>query len=169
MANSKLQGTSIDIPKKVSQHLNKILNAYKGNKTVEGYPRLVELAKKNKISYEQLKRIKNFFDKYDGSNKSTPYLLNGGTLMKQWVNKTLKDARGDIEGKKKSMKDTGMDNQYLKTHTKDNVKIDAHSSETDKILQQEGIYNIGVMEDIIKIIDKNKQLWHTEEHRYHQS
>jgi hypothetical protein len=89
--------------------------------------------------------------------------------MKQWVNNTLSDARNNIEGKKKSMKDVGMNNQYSKDHTKDNVKIDSHSSGTDEILRQEGIYNIGVMEEIIKTIDKNKQLWHIEEHRYHQS
>ncbi len=89
--------------------------------------------------------------------------------MKSWVDKTLKDARQNIEGKKKAMKDTGMPNQYQKTHSKDGVKMDSHDSDTNKILRQESIYSIGIMENLIKTIDKNKELWHTTEHRSHQS
>jgi hypothetical protein len=168
MANSDLQGKEIEIPKEVKTHLGKIFNAYKGDKTAEGYNRLKNLMDKKTISYEQMKRIKNFFDNYNGKNKETPYLLNGGTLMKDWVNKSLEDARQDIKGKKKSMSDVGMPNQHIKTHSKDGVKIDPHDSDTNKILRQEGIYSIGIMEDLIKTIDKNKQLWHTTEHRSHQ-
>ena len=93
MANSDLQGKEIEIPKEVKTHLGKIFNAYKGDKTAEGYNRLKNLMDKKNISYEQMKRIKNFFDNYNGKNKETPYLLNGGTLMKDWVNKSLEDAR----------------------------------------------------------------------------
>ena len=76
MANSKLQGKKIGIPQKLSSHLNKIFNAYKGNKNVEGYERLNGLVSKNSITYEQLKRIKNFFDTFEGGKNDTPYLLN---------------------------------------------------------------------------------------------
>ena len=67
-------------------HLNRIYKAYKGPKNAEGYQRLEELVSKteskddSKISYEQLKLMKNFFDSYTGNKKDTPYLLNGGTL-----------------------------------------------------------------------------------------
>jgi hypothetical protein len=168
MANSKLQGKSINIPENVKKHLKKIFNAYRGNKNVEGYERLKGLSEKDVITYEQLKRIKNFFDNYEGGRNTTPYLLNGGTMMKEWVNTVLQDARQNIEGKKKIMKDTGISNQYIKTHSKDGVKIDQHDSDTNKILRQEGIYSIGIMEGLIKTINKNKQLWQTE-HQSHQS
>lgn len=158
MANSKLQGKKISIPENVKLHLSKIFTAYRGDETVEGYARLKKLVNKDQISYEQLKRVKNFFDNYNGNKNSTPYLLNGGSLMKAWVEKTLKDIRQDIEGKKKAMKDIGMPNQYQKTHSKDGVKIDPHDSDTDKLLRQEGIYNIEVMESLIRTIDKNKEL-----------
>jgi len=167
MANSKLQGRKMFIPEKVQTHLSRIFTAYKGDETAEGYARLKKLVDKDQISYEQMKRMKNFFDNYDGNRNSTPYLLNGGTMMKEWINKTLKDARKNIEGKKKAMKDVGMSNQYQKTHSKDGVKIDPHDSDTNKILRQEGIYSIGIMEDLIKTIDKNKQLCLTE-HQSHQ-
>jgi hypothetical protein len=168
MANSKLQGKKTNIPEKVKTHLSRIFTAYRGDETVEGYARLKNLVDKDQISYEQMKRMKNFFDNYDGGKNTTPYLLNGGTLMKDWVDKTLKDARKNIEGKKKAMKDTGMDNQYIKTHSKDGVKIDPHDSDTNKILRQEGIYNMGIMENLIKTIDKNKQLCRTMEHQSRQ-
>jgi hypothetical protein len=160
MANSDLQGQCVPIDKDIKKHLLRIYDAYRGNKTKEGYNRLKNLCDSDEISYEQLKRIKNFFDTFNGTNKETPYLLNGGTRMKEWVNKTLERARNDLKGKKKSMKDVGMDNQYIKTHSKDGVKIDPHDSDTKKILRQEGIYNIGMMESFINIVDKNKELWH---------
>ena len=103
MANSKLQGKKTYIPEKVKTHLSRIFTAYRGDESVEGYARLKKLVDKDEISYEQMKRMKNFFDNYEGGKNETPYLLNGGTLMKSWVDKTLKDARQNIEGKKKAM------------------------------------------------------------------
>jgi len=160
MANSGLQGKTIPIEDKVKKHLNKIFNAYKGNKTVEGYNRLKNLVDSDEISYEQLKRIKNFFDNFNGNINDTPYMLNGGTMMKKWVDYVLYVSRKGLEGKKKSMSDVGMDNQYIKNHSKDGIRIDPHDSDTNKILRQEGIYNIGIMDSLIKTIDKNKELWH---------
>ena len=87
--------------------------------------------------------------------------------MKDWVNITLNDLRADIEGKKKAMKNVGMPNQYIKTHTKDGIKLDAHDNDINKILRQEGIYSIGIMESLINEIDKNKKLWQTDK-KYHQ-
>jgi len=161
MANSSLQGKTFKIHDKVKKHLKKIFDAYKGDKTKEGYQRLRKLVDKDVISYEQLKRIKNFFDDFNGSVDDTSYLLNGGSIMKKWVNFTLENARKNIEGKKKSMKDVGMDNQYIKTHSKDGVKLDTHDSDVQKILRQESIYNMEIMKSLITNISKNKKLWQT--------
>lgn len=164
MSNSSLQGKYFDVPRNVSEHLTKIFKAYKGAKNVEGYQRLEGLVSKtesgdnNTISYEQLKLIKNFFDSYSGDKKSTPYLLNGGSLMKQWVQKTLDTARDSIKSKKDTMKNVGMDNQFIQSHEKNSVKLDTHDSDTNKILRQEGIYSLGILESLITIIDKNKEL-----------
>jgi hypothetical protein len=40
------------------------------------------------------------------------------------------------------------------------VKIDSkeHDSDTNKILRQEGIYNMRLLENLITIFDKNKKL-----------
>jgi hypothetical protein len=166
MANSELQGQSFDIDKKIKNHLNLIFNAYKGAKNEEGHQRLKKLIDKDGISYEQLKLIKNFFDNYQGSRKSTPYLLNGGTLMKNWVEKTLSDARQRIKGTKDSMDNIGASNKIELP----NVRIDNedHDSDTNKILRQEGIYNMRLIENLITIFDKNKKLCQDQHNQSHQ-
>jgi hypothetical protein len=168
MANSELQGKEVKIPDKIKNHLSKIYNAYKGDKTIEGYSRLKNLKDESSITYESLKRIKNYFDNYTGNKKDTPYLLNGGTIMKQWVEETLENLRQDVYGKKKIMSDIGMENQFNKTHTRDNLDItDTHSSTNDKNLRNENIYyNINMINNLINKINKNKQLWHKESHQY---
>tara|TARA_R110000803_G_scaffold151838_1_gene216876 strand:- start:149 stop:640 length:492 start_codon:yes stop_codon:yes gene_type:complete len=161
MANSELRGGKILIDDDINYHLKRIYNAYNGPKDVEGYERLRGLCDNDNVSYEQLKRIKNFFDGYEGKNNETTYLLNGGTKMKEWVKSKLDDMRNNVSSKKKNMKNVGMPNQYQKDKISiGNVKIDTHDSDTNKILRQEGIYSIKVLDDLITEINKNKKLWH---------
>jgi len=157
MANSDLQGKYFDIPKDIKKHLNKIFNAYKGVKNVEGYQRLEELVDKDTISYEQLKLMKNFFDSHNGGKKETKYLLNGGSLMKKWVQGVLDNARQKSKGTDDSLEAIGIDREKDKLPS---VRIDSeeHDSDTNKILRQEGIYNMRLLEDLITIFDKNKKL-----------
>lgn len=158
MPNEKLQGKTFKLPEKLNIHLEKIFKAYKGAKNVEGYQRLEELVGKDSVSYEQLKLMKNFFDNYNGKRKGTTYMLNGGTMMKAWIEKTLEHARQNVKGKKEAMKNVGMDNEFIDTHEKNNVRIDNHDSDTNKILRQEGIYNMRLLESLITTIDKNREL-----------
>jgi len=163
MANSDLQGKYTKIDNDIKKYLKKIFKSYCGNKNIEGYTRLKNICDNKEISYEQLKRIKNFFDTFNGKIGDTPYMLNGGSRMKNWVESTLDIARNNLEGKKKTMKDVGMGNQYIDSHEKNSIKIDPHDSDTNKILRQEGIYNIEGMDNLIRIINKNKKLWHNTE------
>lgn len=159
MANSKLRGDKVLIDDDINYHLKRIYNAYNGPKDVEGYERLRGLCDSQDVSYEQLKRIKNFFDDFNGKNNETSYLLNGGTKMKKWVQSKLDDMRNNIESKKKNMKNVGMPNQYQKDKIRvPNAKIDNHDTDTNKILRQEGIYRIKVLDDLITEINKNKKL-----------
>lgn len=170
MANSELRGNKILLDDDISYHLKRIYNAYKGPKDVEGYERLRGLCDSTQISYEQLKRIKNFFDGFDGKKNETPYLLNGGSKMKEWVSTKLNDMRNNVESKKKNMKNVGMNNQYQKSNDMGigSVKIDNHDSDTNKILRQEGIYRMKVLDDLITEITKNKELCLTDNqsHQY---
>jgi hypothetical protein len=114
MANSSLENKYWELDEELLNHLTRIFNAYNGDENVAGYKRLKDLIDSKECSYQQMKRVKNFFDTYEGTIKQTPYLLNGGSKMKGWVDECLSNARQDIKGKKKSMMDVGMDNQFQK-------------------------------------------------------
>jgi hypothetical protein len=80
--------------------------------------------------------------------------------MKTWINTELDDMRSNISSKKKTMHDIGMNNQYQKQNPTSigDVGIKSHDSDTNKILRQEGIYRIKVLNDLITEINKNKEL-----------
>jgi hypothetical protein len=154
------------------------MNAYKGDKNAEGCQRLRNLIDKKEVSYEELKRIKNFFDTqspntdYMGDKKqTTPFILNGGKKMKHWVNSSLETARSHIKGGKKIKTDTGMMGDYYR---KDDITTDVKSTKpkTDNVKIKtshqksvsEAIYEIDIMENIINIFNKNKESCH----KFHQ-
>lgn len=167
MANSELRYKKIDLDNKIKDHLKRIFNAYNGPKDAEGYQRLRTLCDSDQCGYEQLKKIKNWFDTFSGTKKDTEYLLNGGTKMKDWVQTKLDDMRDNIDSKKKNMSAVGMNNQYQKEKIDvPNAKIDSHDTDTNKILRHEGIYRIKVLNDLITEINKNKELCQDQSHQF---
>lgn len=164
MANSALENKYWELDTKLINHLTKIFNAYKGDENVAGYKRLNDLIDTKECSYQQMKRIKNFFDTYQGTVKESPYLLNGGTIMKQWVDECLSNARDDIKGKKKSMMDIGMDNQYQNDGgTKDQdssgkrIKNNKIGSSSRKISDNRGIYEVEMFSKLLNIFEHNNK------------
>jgi len=117
--NSELKNRVFPLPREVRKLLQKTLNNYKGDKTIEGYKRLNNLLSMENISYRELKRIKNFFDNFRGTEKSTEFILNGGEPMKNWVNSTLNIATKQVHDFKQSKKDAGIDNAFRKSKPKD--------------------------------------------------
>jgi len=100
--NSKLydktQGEVV-IPKNIKNHLiNSFAQAKGANENVEGFNRNKELQSQEKISYGQLKRIKNFFDTFGGKENELPFILNGGNVMKDWVSGELNKMRNNVKG-----------------------------------------------------------------------
>lgn len=174
MPNSALQGKSWDIPEELYTHLRRTMNAYKGDENVEGYQRLKGLIDNKKISYEQLKRVKNFFDSENDvdymmdKKASTPFILNGGNKMKTWVNNILDTARGNIQSKKDVQKNAGtsVQNTHIKNHTKDGITTNSVKPHSTSDLKKEGyddIYiskEVQLMESLITIFDKNKEICH---------
>jgi hypothetical protein len=117
--NSELNNRVFPIPDNVRKLLRQTLKNYDGDKTVDGYKRLNNLLSSDTISYHELKRIKNFFDNYNGTDKSVEYILNGGTAMKNWVDNTLKLATKAVHDFKQAKKDAGINNAFIKPHEKD--------------------------------------------------
>ena len=117
MANSDLYGKKWTVPNDVISKLNKSIN--NSNKSDKGYKRAQNITSDRAMSYSMLKRIKNFFDSFSGNKNDSDYLLAGGDSMKTWVNNTLGKSRGDIVRDKRNKSDSGMSNQFKKTHSKD--------------------------------------------------
>ena len=129
--NSELEGKYWPCPPYVRNCLSNAIKRYdslnKNGKQTEGYKRAKGILENNKIEYKQMKRIKNWFDKFEGNHNDMEYRLNGGKTMNNWVDNQLNSATSAIKGPKKIKMETGMSNQFIKTHNKDNTKVNKHS------------------------------------------
>ena len=71
-----------------------------GDSKREGYNRNKELRETGVVGYPVIKRIKNWFDSYNGDGKDRPYVLNGGDRMNKWCDHVLKHGwRKYVRGK----------------------------------------------------------------------
>lgn len=95
--NSNLYGNKIELPEEVVNYLGDCFNSVQADQSVDGYRRNIDLRKNKNITYQQLKRIKNFFDNYQGDGKDAPFILNGADYMKNWVNSTLTHMRNGTQ------------------------------------------------------------------------
>ena len=118
------------------------------DESTEGYNRNKELQSQKFITYKQLKRIKNFFDNFNGNQKEPSFILNGGVGIKNWVNDELRKMRDYIKNAKTNKMDTGMMNQFIDPHEKKdftNVRASQkHLKTTDK-------YDVAVTESLKRI------------------
>lgn len=104
--NKDLYGKVIELPKEITEYLEKCFDMFpESNSSIEGHMRNKELREKGNITYQQLGRIKNWFDNYTGDGKDAPFILNGADYMRSWVNKTLGDMRNDDNQYKEIRKD----------------------------------------------------------------
>lgn len=101
-----MYGKVIELPKEITEYLEKCFDMFpESNSSIEGHMRNKELREKGNITYQQLGRIKNWFDNYTGDGKDAPFILNGADYMRSWVNKTLGDMRNDDNQYKEIRKD----------------------------------------------------------------
>ena len=101
--NKNLYGNKIELPEEVKTYLSKCFDvASHADDTTEGYKRNKELRDSGFVTYQQLKRMKNWFDNFSGTENDLPFILNGAHYMKDWVNKTL----GAMRKNAKSSEDT---------------------------------------------------------------
>ena len=117
--NSDLKGRTFPLPDGIRKLLKEILNNYDGDRNVEGYKRLNNILDMKTISYQEMKRLKNYFDNFNGDINSDEYKLNGGDALKTWVNNTLNTATTSIRNFKQAKKEAGIPNAFIKSHNKD--------------------------------------------------
>lgn len=145
--NKQLYDKKAKIPESLINHLNKSFEIIEGDSSVEGFNRNKELRDSGVVTYQQLKRIKNWFDTYGGNKEDAPFILNGGQRMNKWCNHVLDHWRNTTEQGKKIKMDSGMQNQFIDDHQKDGVVVNPH----DKHERGINKYDTTVTENIKKI------------------
>jgi hypothetical protein len=139
----------IEFPKDKQEHMRLCFHKVQGaDENTEGFNRNKELQNQNFIEYKQLKRIKNFFDNFEGNHTDAPFILNGGVEMKNWVNNELRKMRDYGKMTKTNKMNAGMQNQFLKPHEKKNFTNVRPSQEHTKTVDR---YNAAVTESLKRI------------------
>ena len=154
--NSSLYGHIIQIPKEIIDHLTICFDRVpNSDSTVEGHMRNLDIRRNGQATYQQLGRIKNFFDNYKGNKEDAPYVLNGEDYMKSWVDRTLDSLRnGDQMTKQinQEYKPEEIDQNLVKDLgwlVDLNRPSQEHSSQVDDLKIQESLNRIN---DLIKKI-----------------
>lgn len=146
--NRDLYNKEIVFPEDKRTHLKKCFSIVKNaDEDSEGYKRNKELQDAKTIGYKQLKRIKNFFDSFKGNQHDPSFILNGGFIMKNWVNDELRKMREYGHMTKQNKMDAGLQNQFIKPHEKKSINVrpsKEHSRTVD-------IYNAKVTESLRRI------------------
>ena len=146
--NKELYNKEIVFPEDKRIHLKKCFMVDPNvDEDSEGFKRNQELQNAETIGYKQLKRIKNFFDSFKGNQHDPSFILNGGFIMKNWVNDELRKMREYGHLTKRNKMDAGMANQFIDPHEKDSIEVrpsKEHSRTVD-------IYNAKVTESLKKI------------------
>ena len=99
MANSQLLDKTYKIPPDVIKYIGRVL-VYTPNG--EGVKRAKYLLKNGSITYQEMKRLKNFLDNFNVTPENQmQYYLAGGDLMKSFIDRTLNADRVGVEQSKK--------------------------------------------------------------------
>lgn len=147
--NKDLYDRKVKLPETLINHLGKSFEMVEADSNVEGYNRNKDLRNEPVLTYQQLKRIKNWFDSYNGNKEDAPFILNGGDRMSKWCNHVLDHWRKTLESGKQIKMDTGMENQFIKNHEKNGLP------QTPGQKHEKGLnkYDVAVTENI-KLINK---------------
>ena len=142
MPNKDLQHKTFTPTPEVLNILKSEVNRYNGDGSDKGYKRAKSIVNNPELSYPQMKRIKTYFDSYEGDGYDDEYKLNGGEVMKKWIDKALSNSRDAIRYTKKSQMDAGKENAFKKTHTKDKDNADPTRVRNPKIHKGSKMRNI---------------------------
>ena len=124
--NKELKSHRWFIPDGVRHHLEKVKEnnkkeeLSKNHTTKEAWDHLeFILGCERGISYNEMKRIKNWFDKNGNATKTKQYELYGGNIMKTWVDNQLKSATLYVKKHKEAQRAMGKENAFIKPHEAD--------------------------------------------------
>ena len=158
MPNSNLKGKYFTPSDKVIAAIEKAVMKYDFDERIQGFSRAKQTLKNKRIGYEQMKRIKNYFDNYSGDGTDTEFKLNGGYTMKKWNSNALTTGRDVIHKEKKVKMDGGSENEFIKTHEKDKDNADPTNVRMVKIHKGSKLRNIMANDTIYEEVESIKYL-----------
>jgi len=142
MANQELYNKTYSVPSDVINYINKGLISHPhGN----GVKRAKFIIKNGVLTYQELKRLKNFFDTFNPqTDDRNQYELAGGQLMKAFIETTLNADRHAVKSGKEVKRDmTANPNSELMPYQTPRL-----NEETKKIKKND--YDIDDYENLIK-------------------
>jgi len=115
--NKDLKNDFYRLPDELLKSLTRTLKHT--SKNVNGYERLSNLCKDKGVNYGQAKKIK-----HEMENDLNPqaYKLVGGDDLLEWLGERLTRERKIVDNTKRNKMNSGLENQFKKTHTKDKTK-----------------------------------------------
>lgn len=161
--NKELKNKKWNIPDGVLKHLNQVKKDNKksdltGNATTkEAYDHLEFILNSDNLSYNEMKRIKNWFDKNKNGKKTKQYELYGGSIMNAWVNNALNTARYNVKTNKEGLRAAG-----INTREKDERDTETTISKVNDYNPTTGTKNsnlkelINLKEEKIVILTENQ-------------
>ena len=115
--NSDLKNDKYKVPKELIEKLNSTIANI--NKDKKGFSRCKDITEKGFVTYPQAKKIKyELENELDGEG----YELIGGDDMLDFINLALDERRKNVHNSKKIRQNSGEENVFKKTHTKDKTK-----------------------------------------------
>jgi len=147
--NSELYDKIYKLPEDVLNHIRRVLTHYPNG---DGVRRAKFMLKNGEVTYQVLKRLKNFFDNFQESDERSQYELAGGDLMKDFVNNSLNRDRSGEDRSRDSRTDLNVDlTQGVKLDQ--NPSINENDEPSDDTTEQEVTKNA-----LAVIINNDRQI-----------
>jgi hypothetical protein len=135
--NKNLYDRKAKLPDSLIKHLKDCFNSVEADSNTEGYNRNQDLVDNGYVTYQQIKRIKNWFDEFSGNEEDAPFILNGKHRMKNWCDEVLKVWRDNDSNSKDTKQEAGIQNTHLSSHEKNSFNLnDKHGTTVDDLKEE---------------------------------
>ena len=148
--NQDLKNDTYSIPDELINKLQS--NLQKLNKNDKGYERCNNLVNDGTVTYSQAKKLKH---ELENGLEDIEYETVGGEDMLNFINSSLNTRRDGVHRSKKIRQNSGEENVFKKTHTKDRTK---NPTKVRKIKVSTKSDDINNNRAVYEEIDRIKQL-----------
>jgi 8-oxo-dGTP diphosphatase len=157
MANSELYGKTFPVPSEV---LKTIQTTLVSNPSGEGVRRAKFILKNGTLTYQDMKRLKNYFDHFSEGGDNVQYALAGGNLMKTFIDQKLGLERAVVKDSKKIRQDMNVD-PNLATHAYQTPRLNEEKKDKKEEKQKNALAVIVNEDNKILLLKraKIKDIW----------